>query len=157
MGAINTRVVRRSCALLGVDFAYQEFSKSRSAVQAHVATALGGLLARSLKSSFGRRILKRLSPAPGTGPTEHAMEHGWFRCEFFARSADGRTARAMVSGQGDPANRITVKCVCESAPALACDFDRLPDRAGVLTPASGLGQPLQNRLQARGIEFTAVP
>ena len=57
----------------------------------------------------------------------------------------------LLSGEGDPANRITVKCLCESALALACDTERLPRRAGVLTPTTGLGEVLLERLAKRGI------
>jgi short subunit dehydrogenase-like uncharacterized protein len=84
------------------------------------------------------------------------MERGWFRCELFARAADGRTSHALVSGQGDPANRVTVKCVCESGLTLACDDQGIPGRAGVLTPSTGLGQPLWDRLNANGIRFTTA-
>lgn len=121
MGAINTRIVRRSCSLLGLHFAYQEFTKALGAVSAYIASRFGELLRHSLDSPFLRKQMQRLSPPPGTGPTEEAMERGWFRCELFARAADGRTSRGLVSGQGDPANRVTVKCVCESAFTLACD------------------------------------
>ena len=82
------------------------------------------------------------------------MDAGWLRCEFFARSAAGRTIRGLVSGKGDPANRITVKCVCEAALSLACDANRLPDRAGVLTPATGLGSVLQERLAKPPLSLT---
>jgi short subunit dehydrogenase-like uncharacterized protein len=157
MGAINTRVVRRSCALLGLNFDYQEYLKTSSAVQAYVMTAGGEGLKRLLEFSPVRRAMQRLSPKPGTGPSEQAMDEGWFRCGFFARAADGRTARATVSGQGDPANRVTVMCVCEAALTLACDAERIPSRAGILTPSAGLGRPLWDRLSARGIAFSSVP
>lgn len=153
MGAINTRIVRRSCSLLGLDFAYQEFTKASGAVPAYIAAGFGELLKHSLNSPFLRKQMQRLSQPPGTGPTEEAMDRGWFRCELFARAADGRTSRACVSGQGDPANRVTVKCICESALTVACDNRKLPDRAGILTPSTGLGQPLLDRLNANGIRF----
>jgi short subunit dehydrogenase-like uncharacterized protein len=156
MGGINTRVVRRSCALLGLDFAYQEYSKTSGAVQAFVMAFGGECLKKSLEFSPLRSAMQRLSPQAGTGPTEQAMNAGWFRCEFFARAADGRIARAVVSGQGDPANRVTVKCVCESALTLACDAERIPGRAGILTPSTGLGRPLWDRLTARGITFSTI-
>lgn len=85
------------------------------------------------------------------------VDAGWFRCEFFARTHDGRTARSLVAGQGDPANRITVTCLCESALALAINPDRLPARAGVLTPSTGLAEVLIDRLSQRGIAFTRDP
>jgi short subunit dehydrogenase-like uncharacterized protein len=41
----------------------------------------------------------------------------------------------------------------ESALCLALDGDRLPKRAGVLTPATALGLPLVDRLRAAGMTF----
>ncbi|MBW3576032.1 MAG: enoyl-ACP reductase, partial [Actinobacteria bacterium] len=38
----------------------------------------------------------------------------------------------------------------EAALCLALDEDRLPPRAGVLTPATGIGTPLVDRLRAAG-------
>lgn len=84
------------------------------------------------------------------------MDAGWFRCELFARTRDGRTSRALVAGQGDPANRITVKCLCEAALTLASRDAALPSRAGVLTPSTALGDALIARLNERGIQFTIV-
>jgi short subunit dehydrogenase-like uncharacterized protein len=68
--------------------------------------------------------------------------------------------RGILKGQGDPGNRITVKCLCESAFVLA-----LPDTAqpgqkplsgGVLTPVTGLGDELPARLSRAGITFAIV-
>jgi len=43
----------------------------------------------------------------------------------------------------------------ESALCLALDRDRLPDRAGVLTPATAMGTTLAGRLKAAGHTLTA--
>jgi short subunit dehydrogenase-like uncharacterized protein len=42
----------------------------------------------------------------------------------------------------------------ESALCLALDRDRLPDRAGVLTPATAMGAALANRLTSAGQTLT---
>ena len=104
-------------------------------------------------SPLMRGVLKKISPAPGEGPSVKTMDHGWFRCKLFGRTRDGRTASGTIRGQGDPGNRVTVKCLCESALALALALDTLPNRGGVLTPSTGIGQPLVARLRARGIEI----
>ena len=44
----------------------------------------------------------------------------------------------------------------QSALALTCDRDRLPDRHGVLTPASAMGDVLLKRLAAAGITVDTV-
>jgi short subunit dehydrogenase-like uncharacterized protein len=158
MSKINTRVVRRSCELLGLDFAYQEYTKFDGAFAGPVAlitTAGSSLFGHAMEYPGMRRALRTISPAPGEGPSTHTMDHGWFRCELFGRASNGRTAQAVVADQGDPGNRVTVKCLCESALALA--LDQLPDRAGVLTPSTGLGAALVTRLRARGMELKLLP
>jgi short subunit dehydrogenase-like uncharacterized protein len=157
MSKINTRVVRRSCTILGIDFAYQEYMKISGSFAGPLAlmTAAGGsLFGHAMEYPAMRRILRTVSPAPGEGPSQHIMENGWFRCELFGKASNGRTATGMVSDQGDPGNRVTVKCLCESALALA--QDQLPDRAGVLTPSTGIGDALVTRLRARGMTLTAA-
>jgi short subunit dehydrogenase-like uncharacterized protein len=44
----------------------------------------------------------------------------------------------------------------ESALCLALDGERLPDRAGVLTPATGMGAALADRLRAAGTTLEAT-
>jgi short subunit dehydrogenase-like uncharacterized protein len=43
----------------------------------------------------------------------------------------------------------------EAVLALALDGDRLPPHAGVLTPATGIGMPLVERLRAQRFTFEA--
>jgi short subunit dehydrogenase-like uncharacterized protein len=53
---------------------------------------------------------------------------------------------------------VTVKILTEAALALAVDGAKLPGgptRGGVLTPATGLGQVLVDRLRARGMTLQA--
>ncbi|MBC8120612.1 MAG: hypothetical protein H7Y22_02100 [Gemmatimonadaceae bacterium] len=81
------------------------------------------------------------------------MDEGWFRCELIAIAGDGRKIRVLIAEQGDPGNRATVKFLCESALALVLDTDALPggrERGGVLTPATGLGDVLVERLRKTG-------
>ena len=151
MGAINTRVVRRTCQIAGADFAYQEYTNAGTKMAARMIAGGGSFFESMLASAAMRGILKKLAPAPGEGPTEKTMDGGFFRCDLFGRAADGRTARGVVSSQGDPGNRVTVRCLCESALALA--FDELPPLAGVLTPSTAMGDALLARLRARGMTF----
>lgn len=153
MSAINTRVVRRTCQILGTDFAYQEYLKLQGPLAAPMAAGIAAgsaLFGAGLRFSPFRQLLRAVAPAPGAGPSEKTMDEGWFRCEFIGRTSDGRTARAVVADRGDPGNRVTVKCLCESALALA--LDELPNRAGFLTPSTGLGQALVTRLRNRGMQ-----
>ncbi|MGA8980617.1 MAG: enoyl-ACP reductase, partial [Pedococcus sp.] len=59
---------------------------------------------------------------------------------------------ATVTAQGDPGYAATTVMLGEAALCLALDGDRLPAAAGVLTPATALGDVLADRL--RGRDFT---
>lgn len=154
MSKINTRVVRRSCAIRGGDFAYQEYMKFDGRFPAIAASMAGGLFERSMHFALARTLLKKVAPAPGEGPSEKTMDDGWFRCDIFGKTSDNRFAHYVVRDTGDPGNRVTVKCLCESALALA--LDPLPNRAGVLTPSIGIGDALVNRLRARDMTLAAT-
>jgi short subunit dehydrogenase-like uncharacterized protein len=158
MGSINTRVVRRTQALLGIRFDYQEYSKYGSSRTARTVLIGGKVFESIAASGFGRRILKRLLPKPGEGPSEKVMDEGFFECELIATDPNGRRVRGVLKGQGDAGNRITVKCLCESAFLLvdiALGNTRVKPFAGggVLTPVTGLGEDLVVRLAKTGITF----
>jgi short subunit dehydrogenase-like uncharacterized protein len=161
MGSINTRVVRRTQALLGERFDYQEYSKFGSSRTARSAIMAGKVFESIAASRIGRGILKRLLPKPGEGPSEKVMDGGFFECEFVATASSGRRARGILRGQGDAGNRITVKCLCESAfvlaRAAAGNAAVKPfSGGGVLTPVTGLGEELPARLAKAGITFDIV-
>jgi short subunit dehydrogenase-like uncharacterized protein len=111
-------------------------------------------------SGIGRRIIKGLLPKPGEGPSEKVMDGGFFQCEFVAVAKNGKRLRGIIQGQGDAGNRITVKCLCESAFVLAQaqmrNTDVKPLTGGVLTPVTGLGEALVGRLAKAGISFKIV-
>jgi len=153
MSIIDTRVVRRSNFLLGRDIAYQEFFGPTTRAKA-IGVSLASKAAEAALGFAPVRGLIRKKLAPGTGPTEAAMDKGWLRCELIAKTTDGRRARATLTAKGDPANRITVLCVCEAALTLARGIQNLPELAGVLTPASGLGEALLERLKAKGFQIS---
>lgn len=103
-----------------------------------------------------RAALGRMLPAPGEGPSEHSMDNGFFRCELVAEGEDGRRILVTLADDGDPGNRATVKMLCESALALAVDFDALPGAphlGGILTPATAFGMVLRRRLENAGMRI----
>jgi short subunit dehydrogenase-like uncharacterized protein len=161
MGSINTRVVRRSQALLGTQFDYQEYSSFKKPSAARMASIGGRLFESILGSGVGRRLLRPLLPRAGDGPSEKVMDGGFFETTFIARAKNGARVRGVLRGQGDPGNRITVKCLCESAFVLAQtdDPNRRPPAGmgGVLTPVTALGDYLVPRLAAAGITFEIKP
>jgi short subunit dehydrogenase-like uncharacterized protein len=158
MGSINTRVVRRTQALLGTRFDYQEYSKFGSSRTARTALIGGKVFESIAESGVGRRILKRLLPKPGEGPSEKVMNAGFFECELVATAKSGKRVRGIFKGQGDAGNRITVKCLCESAFVLAeqRSTSLTPFTGGVLTPVTGLGDAVIGRLAKAGITFEIV-
>ncbi|MGZ4896494.1 MAG: saccharopine dehydrogenase family protein [Candidatus Angelobacter sp.] len=166
MGVANTRIVRRSAGLFeqwqepyGPDFRYQEYQKippPMARAKAYGMLAALGILQATLQSSAGRRLLKSLAPRPGQGPSQKTMDNGFFRCDLVGIASDGRKVYGVVSDKGDPGNRATVKFLCESALSLALNADRLPggqQRGGVLTPATGLGDVLVERLRKAGMRL----
>jgi short subunit dehydrogenase-like uncharacterized protein len=164
MGPINSRVVRRSSALFaqwqapyGPDFGYQEYLKfSGSGAWLKAAGVTAGLTLFDGAMQFGpvRRLLQAWLPQPGSGPSEQTMNSGWFCCELLGLAVDGRRLSGVIRDQGDPGNRATVKFLCESALSLVLDSDALPggpQRGGVLTPATALGDVLAERLRRAGM------
>jgi short subunit dehydrogenase-like uncharacterized protein len=169
MGAINTRVVRRSAALAadaespyGAAFAYQEYwnlGAPMSFVSSSVAAFASGMFGAVSRVPGIGRVIEAVAPAPGEGPSDAAMDAGFFECLLVGRADDGSRAWARIEDSGDPGNRATVKFVCESALSLALARDRLPARAGLLTPATALDGVLVERLREAGvrIECPATP
>ena len=103
-----------------------------------------------------RKLVRPLLPKPGEGPSEETMENGFFDSFFTAELDNGEKKLFRVHGKGDPGYKVTSKFVCESALTLVKDREKLPggnEYGGVLTPASGLGQPLIDRLSSNGVHF----
>ena len=162
MATMNTRVVRRSAALLearqeayGVDFTYQEhafYKKFLNALLVSFATFFSMIIINTPI----RKLVRKFLPKPGEGPSEETMRKGFFDCLYTAEAEDGSVSVFRMYGKGDPGYRVTSKFVCESALTLIHSEDKLPggkDYGGLLTPASGLGQPLIDRLSKVGIFF----
>ncbi len=161
MAAINTRVVRRSNALqdwaYGRRFRYREVMGFGSGLTAPAKAAgiTAGLGALAGGLSFGptRTLLDRVLPAAGEGPDEGSRTAGFFRIEIHARTLGGARYVCRVAARGDPGYAATSVMLGESGLCLALDGDRLPSRAGVLTPATAMGTALVDRLRSAGFTF----
>ncbi len=162
MATMNTRVVRRSAALLearqetyGVDFTYQEHAFYQKYLNAFLVS-FGTIFSMIIIATPLRKFVRRFLPKPGEGPSEKTMRKGFFDCLYTVEAEDGSISIFRMHGKGDPGYRVTSKFVCESALTLIRCADDLPggkDYGGLLTPASGLGQPLIERLSKAGIFF----
>ena len=165
MALYNTRCVRRSNALLewayGRRFRYTETlimgsfpgaALAGAMFNAGIATAsrFGGHYLRLLPAG----LVDRMTPAAGTGNDMGSRGH--YRVETYATTTTGRRYRATIAQSADPGYSATAVLAGESALALILDRDRLPDRHGVLTPASAMGDVLLDRLPAAGVTFETV-
>jgi short subunit dehydrogenase-like uncharacterized protein len=161
MAAINTRIVRRSNALLGyaygTDFRYSEASVSGSGFGGWCKSVMmtGGLAAFMLACSFDitrSGIVRRFLPAPGQGPSREQRENGFFDLRLIGKTKNGEKLTACVAGDRDPGYGSTSKMLSESAVCLA--VDDLNTGGGFWTPASAMGEVLMERLMANaGLTF----
>jgi short subunit dehydrogenase-like uncharacterized protein len=161
MAAINTRIVRRSNALLGYgwgnDFRYSEcqaFAKGPAGFFGALATT-SGIGAFMVLAALGptRSLLKGMVPAPGEGPSKEARDAGFFVVKLVGlpEGSGGAKLLATVRGKSDPGYGETAKMLGESAVCLA--KDDLNAQGGVLTPASSMGMTLVERLRRAGMTF----
>ena len=165
MASINTRIVRRSNALVGYGdgFRYRETMSlpkgPKGFALAVAATAGMGAFAASAALAPTRALLGRfVLPKAGEGPSKEARDRGHFTLRFVSEGTalDGRglRAHATVKGTSDPGYGETAKMLGESALCLAEDDALLEPRYGVLTPASAMGMRLVDRLRRAGMTFS---
>ncbi|MCH9701892.1 MAG: saccharopine dehydrogenase NADP-binding domain-containing protein [Actinomycetia bacterium] len=164
MAIPNTRIVRRTNALLdyayGRRFEYAEQMSVGRSIAAPVAAALAtgasvatvGLGGRFL-DRVPERILERILPAAGTGPSEQTRERGHYTVETYTTTSSGARYVARMSQRGDPGYKATSVLLGESGLALALDRDQLSELRGVLTPAAAMGDALLARFPAAGVSL----
>lgn len=169
MASINTRVVRRSNALLGYpygrEFRYSECSGTGGGPKGlmratSLAAGVTGLMA-GITFAPTRNLIMRKLPSPGEGPNREQREAGSFVLHLIGK---GRTetgqpvqVRSRVVGKADPGYGETAKMLGESALCLALDGDALDCPGGMSTPAASMGRSLLARLRDQGMEFVVEP
>lgn len=166
MAGINTRVVRRSNALLGDayggDFRYDEMTLTGDgavgAARAAAVAAGTGLTMGAMAIGPIRRLVSPRLPSPGEGPSREEQEKGYWDLRFHARSprgADAPPLRARFTGDRDPGYGSTSKMLGEAAVCLA--VDPIGVSGGFHTPASAMGDLLLERLQKNaGLDFEVL-
>lgn len=151
MPTVDPYIVGYSARLLdryGPDFTYRQHYAVRTLPRALATVAGAGAFATLAMIPPTRAWLQgRLRP--GEGPSPERRARSWFNLTFLGEGGGERVVTEVAGG--DPGYDETAKMLGESALCLA--FDELPDRAGQLTPASAMGQPLIDRLQRAGITF----
>ncbi|MCV7029771.1 saccharopine dehydrogenase family protein [Mycobacterium sherrisii] len=164
MAPINTRIVRRSNALLdwsyGRRFRYSEHmsvGSSPLAAAASILVAGVGNASFELGSRYARLLprplIERILPKSGTGPSPRVRERGYYRLETYTTTTTGARYVARMEQRGDPGYQATSVLLGECGLALALDRDKLPDLHGVLTPAAAMGDVLLTRLPAAGVSL----
>ncbi|MGB5489931.1 MAG: saccharopine dehydrogenase NADP-binding domain-containing protein [Woeseiaceae bacterium] len=161
MAAVNTKVVRRSHALLGYpygkDFRYQEAVMTGDgaagwAKGAAMTAALGSLVVGASYSVSRKLLQKFVLPEPGEGPDPEMQKKGFFNLMQIGALADGTILKSRITGDQDPGYGSTSKMLSECAVCLA--KDDLTIGGGIWTPASAMAGPLLNRLtENAGLTF----
>jgi short subunit dehydrogenase-like uncharacterized protein len=155
MGVSDTRAIRRSGALLGNEIVYQEYMEFPGLSGMFKALGFNSIISlfnTMMKFEAGRRFLQKQIPS-GCGPTQKVMDKGWFELRVIGSNGSRESRGLLIRGKGDAGNRITTKCVCESALAAVLNETSLPDVYGVLTPSVAFGDVLVRRLERVDIEI----
>ena len=164
MAPTNSAVVLRTHALLGRpwgrEFTYGETMMTGDGLVGGVAAwgMTAGLAAFAGVTSFGptRKLVGKVIPTPGTGPSEAKQQSGYFDVRFVGRTASGEEIRTKVTGDADPGYGSTAKMLGESAVAFL-DLDPSDVGGGFWTPASAFGDALVERLEAHaGVRFDVL-
>ena len=116
MGPVNTRVVRRSHALMGQpygpEFRYDEAIAfpnlpapgAWAAANATAAASAGAMAAMGLRPL--RELAARHLPQPGSGPSEQQMADGHFKLALLARHPLDKAKNVLAYVQGDRDPRL---------------------------------------------------
>ena len=161
MAGINTRIVRRSNALLGYmygdNFSYTEFTdcgkNTKGRLKAILINAsLGLFFLFSTFSTTKKHIVQRFLPKPGEGPDKKNRIDGFFKLKVYGEAQSSDKLSMTITGDQDPGYGSTSKMISETALCLA--VDEITISGGFWTPASALGEKLLKRLeQNAGLRF----
>ena len=160
MATINTRIVRRSHALMGLpwgeDFRYSEVMSTGKGAKgwSRAVSVAGGMVALigGVALPFIRPLLEKRLPSPGEGPSKEVRDNGFFKTRLMALG-DGQMVRGLVADRHDPGYGSTAIMLSEAAMCLVLDGVELEVEGGILTPASAMGMRLVERLRAAGMTF----
>lgn len=157
MPVIDPWMVKRSSEarpdIYGSRFKYSQYIslKNISTMAVLLAGVAGVGLAAQWKPTRDLLLSYKKS---GDGPSAEERASGFFKLNFIGESSTQKV-HCTVSG-GDPGYTETAKMLSESALALLHNYEQLPFKGGVMTPAGALGDHLINRLKAAGLWFEVV-
>lgn len=167
MGGFNRQIVLRSRGLMRPDsdsgtgpgsrFRYGETVDTGAgllgALRAGLIAAGSTALMAGLWFPSTQRLLDRVLPDPGAGPSQATRQRGRFAVEVVCETSTGASYRTRVGAEVDPGYDGTAIMLGEAGLALAEDVG-LAGRAGVLTPMTALGAPYAERLRRHGFTIT---
>lgn len=117
-------------------------------------TGLGKLITQASDKSRKRAkaVIDKIAPHPGDGPPLERLD--LWRWQLIGRATDGagNETRRTLNAEGHPGYRSTANMIAEAALILAAG-ENLPQRAGLLTPATALGTGHFDRFAAAGLDF----
>lgn len=165
MAQVNTKVVRRSNALLGlpygVEFRYDEgFIMPFRQLGFPLAVLMAGgsaMFTAATQASGLRALLSKALPQSGAGPDLKTREGGHFQIQLLGRhpSQASHNLRLRIRGDKDPGYGSTAGMLGESAVCLA--LDSLSSTGGVWTPAVAMGDALIDRIEENaGVSFETL-
>ena len=160
MAGINTKIVRRSNALLnykyGNSFLYSEAVLVGNGILGKIIGYLSLipiLMVIQKKGSVIKKIVDLFVPKAGEGPSKKQRENGFFSLKFFFGNNRQRYL-AKVTGDMDPGYGSTSKMLAECAICLALE-DTLNENYGVITPSVAFEENILERLENNaGLEFS---
>ena len=172
---INPAVIQRSFAQAAAEdganaepFRYREGSAiAGPALSLPLRYAAAGLLS-GVQAGFmrlagasppmRRRLgsgLARILPPSGFGPAADRLEPWHWRMSISARTSGANEVVVEVDGRGHPGYLATARMLGEAGLLLA-EAGATPDRAGCLTPATGLGTANISRFDRAGVSFSVA-
>lgn len=160
MAAANAKVVRRTRHLAGEPWGEEVryLERLRTATWARAAAIGTGTALATAAIAVGpiRRLLRRLLPKPGEGPSEAVRQRGFFRTTLLGRVDDATPpVIAHVEADADPGYGATSRMLAEVGLGLA--LGELDGPGGVLTPAVAGGSRLVERLGEVGVRIRVEP
>lgn len=164
MAGTNTKVVFRTHALLdyawGDDFTYGEAMLTGDGTAGRakafvMAGAIGGFMGAAWLGPV-RKVLGRVLPEPGEGPSDEKQEAGFFDLLLHGTTPAGDELTVRITGDKDPGYGSTAKMLAESA---VCLHGRSTDEVagGFHTPAIALGDlGIGSLVASAGLTFEVV-
>jgi short subunit dehydrogenase-like uncharacterized protein len=144
MASGNSRIVRRSQALLNYPFAnfsYSETQGYKSRLALWAGTFGLAVLGVMMALPPTRWLLFRfVLPAPGQGTLTHAeRKTNYFEMKGVGIAESGKKAFLRWYGPGDAGYGETAKYAAEAALCMALEKEKCPGKGGILTPATAFG------------------